>query len=118
MKQNILLSIYTLVFSSCATIKWKTNYINKNIGIIQDKYGVKDMFEVTTTGGVFVSKPYEKLTRKDVKKNVIGWEALAALIPDSVHMNTSLIDSFYLNKNKIAYIKNHSINRSTIHVIE
>lgn len=115
--RNISIIYLCIIYSSCVTPKWKTTYINKHLGIIQKKYSAKSEFGTTIVDGQFVAKPYKDLTRKDVKKNIKGWEMIIALLPDSISSTGKIIDSFYTNKNKIAYIKKSKLQTNNIHFI-
>lgn len=116
MKYIVIICI-SIIYYSCATPKWKTAYINKHGEIMKNKYAVKDEFETAFVSGQFVAKPYKDLTRKDVKKNIKGWEKIMALLPDSISSSGKIIDSFYNNKNKISYIKKNKLQTNNIHLL-
>ncbi len=115
MKVFIILSI---ALFSCRTVKWKKKYINHNLAILQEKYPVENEWEFKIDSNQFVFKPYRKLRKRDLKKNVAGWEKVFALIPDSVKSGEKITDSFYINKNKIIYIKKNKMVSDNIHLIE
>jgi hypothetical protein len=115
--KNILIICFGIIYSSCATQKWKTAYINKYGEIMQKKYSAKSEFESVIVSGQFVAKPYKSLTRKDVRKNMRGFEKIFALSPDSVSSLGKNIDSFYTNKNKITYIKKNKLQTNNIHLL-
>jgi hypothetical protein len=115
--KNIFIIYLCIIYSSCATPKWKTTYMNKHGEILQKKYSAKNEFETTIVSGQFVAKPYKNVTRKDVKKNMQGLEKIFALLPDSISSTGKIIDSFYINKNKIAYIKKSKLQTNNIHFI-
>jgi hypothetical protein len=116
MKYTITICI-SIIYCSCATTKWKTSYINKHAEIMKNKYSGTDEFETKIATTQFVAKPYKNLTRKDVKKNMRGFEKIFALLPDSISSTGKTIDSFYTNKNKIAYIKKSKLQTNNIHFI-
>jgi hypothetical protein len=113
--KNIAIMFMVIIVSSCASPKWKTAYIEKNAEIIKTKYAAGSEFDTKIGASQFVNKPYVKLTRKDVKKNIRGWEKIFALIPDSIYTSGTNIDSFYSNKNKINYIKKNKLKTNSIH---
>jgi hypothetical protein len=114
MKSITIISIL-IICSSCTSSKWKTAYIEKNAEIIKTKYAAGSEFDTKIGASQFANKSYAKLTRKDVKKNIRGWEKVFALVPDSIYTSGRNIDSFYSNKNKITYIKKNKLKTNSIH---
>lgn len=97
--------LISVIFLACtASKKWKNNYITRKMTIIHEKYSISlDKIDFRTEGNEFVNKPDELLTRKDVKKNMAGYERIIAQIPDSISI-LDASDSVYTNLNKIKYI--------------
>ena len=117
MKYKSLILLITL-FTSCVSVKWKKNYINKNIGSAFRKYHVSEDYLIQAKPGELITKPFEKLTRRDVKKNVVAYEKIIAIVPDSTYESNDKTDSFYWDKNKIEFIKIGKLKTSFIHFIE
>lgn len=113
----ILLAGLSILLFSCATHKWKLNYYTKKIVLFQKKYSSKKDSVFTFSDKGFVTKPFNQLTRRDVKKNMKEWEKVMVFIPDSVMKSELKIDSFYTNKNKIIYLKKHKLKTINIHFL-
>ena len=91
--------------------------MNTKIGKMYNRYSIPDTAFFSTISKDFVLKPYEKLSRKDVKKNVLAYEKIIAQIPDSVKVSIYKIDSFYTNKNKIEFIIKNKIKTKNKYMI-
>ena len=110
MRNCILLIFMIVLLSSCATMRWKRNYVNKKMSVILSKYAA-DTFEVTLPT-TLAGESIKQSTKKQIKENVKVIEKAFALKPDSIAITNGRIDSFYFNKNKIQYIKQHNLNQS------
>ena len=113
----IIIICSCIFFLSCASLKWKNKYINKNLTALQIKYGIPPDYGFKISYPAFVDKPYNRLTKRDVKKNVAAWEKIYTLIPDSVFSINENIDSFYTNRNKINNIIRNGLQTKSIHFI-
>jgi len=113
------LFITVFFISSCATTKWKHHYISAQNKKFAQKYSTDGAFSVKASDKTFINKPFNKLSRSDVKKNIKNFEKILALIPDSVQYNSAnSVDSFYRNKNKIKYIIKHKLQTDNIYLLK
>ena len=94
--------------SSCATMKWKENYAQKNVQKIQERYIKGSEFQ---TGGLpsEVFKPTKELSRKEFKRKIRQVEKLFVIVPDSIVITSAGVDSIYINRYKIRYLKKNRL---------
>lgn len=112
------LIIFISLLSSCATMKWKRNYVNNKISTFLKTYTKDSSFDITLPTNL-MGKSVRLSTRKQLKKNINALEKAFALIPDSINNNNvERVDSFYTNENKIVYIKQHNLQSKDIHFLE
>jgi len=108
--------VFLFLVSSCVTLKWKRNYLNKKMSAISKTYGVDTNF-VTTFQENLVGTSVRLMTKKQLKRNVSTFEKAFALHPDSTYTTDKGVDSFYFNKNKVNYIKEHKLQTRNIYFL-
>ena len=106
-----------ITISSCATLKWKNNYVNRKISSYQKIYSVDSFYNFTLTNA-FSGKSIRLSSKKQLKENMKIIEKIFATIPDSINNVNGKIDSFYTNENKIHYIKQHNLQSGNIHFLK
>lgn len=85
----------------------------------QLKYMDDNQFNISIPGNErFIEGSPKTLKRSEVKKNVKLFEKGLALVPDSISKVSERTDSFYFNKYKIEYIKDHKLASKNIFFIE
>ena len=85
----------------------------------QLKYMVDSQFNISIPGNErFVDGSPKNLKRSEVKKNVRLFEKGLALVPDSISNEGEKIDSFYFNKHKIEYIRDHKLVSKNIILLD
>src|SRR3954465_941321 len=84
MKKYLLLLISAITISSCATLKWKNNYVNRKISSYQKIYSVDSFYNFTLTNA-FSGKSVKLSSKKQLKENIKVLEKIFATIPDSIN---------------------------------
>ena len=88
------------------------------MGIFQTKYMKDNQLHISIpVNERFIDGPPRKLKRREVKKNVKLLEKGLALVPDSISKASERADSFYFNKYKIKYIKDHKLVSKNIFLL-
>lgn len=109
-----------VILLSCATPKWKNRYISHRLSRYYEGFEISgNSIQFQTTGREkLTNKPFERMTRRDIKDDIKIMEKIFALIPDSVSTSNYTVDSFYFNKNKIAFIKRNELQSALMHFLE
>ena len=89
-------------------MKWKEDYAQKSIQKIQERYIKGSEFQ---TGGLpsEVFKPSKELSRKEFKRKIRHVEKLFVIVPDSIVVTSAGVDSIYINRHKIRYLKKNRL---------
>lgn len=117
MKRILAICMAVLLFSCTATTKWKTNYIQKQVSVFKEKYTPPQEFQVSFSCPGSKSF-FEEQTKKEVRKTMGCYEQSIATLPDSVASSANKTDSFYFNKNKIAYIEKNDLGTPNKHLVK
>jgi hypothetical protein len=127
MNMKLLLYFLLLFLFSCRSIQYKKDYI--------DKRGERIFTDYNNNRTIIISGKAAKLNAvirnnqfldtvsfRELKKRVKLYERFFALHPDSTYVKkidfpkkSTQIDSFYLNKNKVKYLKRNKIKSQNIH---
>ena len=85
---------------------------------LQLKYMKNNQFIISIPGHEkLVEGPFRNLKRSEIKKNFKLLERGLAMVPDSTSIIVGSIDSFYFNKYKIKYIKDHKLVSKNIFLL-
>ena len=116
-----------LSFISCRSIQYKKDYINKRSERVFTDYNNNRTIifsgEATKLNIILRNEQFlDTVSFRELKKRINLYERFIALHPDSTYVKhidfpqkSSQIDSFYLNKNKINYLKRNKIKFHNIH---
>jgi len=118
MKKFVAYCLSIFLLSSCATAKWRQHYVKQKFDDFHARYSWKNEYEISFSCAGTKYKPIQQQTKKQVKQSFKCLESAVAIIPDSTSLNNNIIDSFYTNKNKIQYIKKHSLLTQHKHLID
>jgi hypothetical protein len=125
---KLLLYFLLLFFFSCRSIQYKKEYIGKRGERVFNQY--KNNRTIIFSGEAAKlntilrnDKFLDTVSFRELKKRINVYERFIALHPDSTIVRqidfpqkSSQIDSFYLNKNKIKYLKRNKIKSPNIHL--
>lgn len=116
-----------LFFISCRSIQFKKDYINKRGERVFTDYNNNRTIilsgEITKLNAILRNEQFlDTVSFRELKKRINLYERFIALHPDSTYVNhidspqkSTQIDSFYLNKNKIKYLKRNMIKSPNIY---
>jgi hypothetical protein len=100
-------------------MKWKRNYTNRRLEYFQEKYSIsQDSIHSFIIPNGISGKTVRQATKRELKHDSKLFERMYALIPDSINSSTGGVDSFYINENKIIYIKQHNLLSNNIHFLK
>lgn len=128
MKIIINLSLLFLTLS-CRTIQYKKDYINKRGEQVFNDYNNNRTMvfsgEASKLNTILRNDKFlDSISFKKLKKSLNLYERFFALHPDSTFerqidfsQKRTQIDSFYLNQNKIKYLKRNKIKSTNIHLL-
>lgn len=123
---NVSLLFLTL---SCRTIQYKKDYINKRGEQVFNDYNNNRTMvfsgEASKLNTILRNDKFlDSISFKKLKKSLNMYERFFALHPDSTFerqidfsQKRTQIDSFYLNQNKIKYLKRNKIKSTNIHLL-
>ncbi len=117
-----------LFFFSCRSIQYKKDYINKRGERVFTDYNNNRTIilsgEATKLNAILRNDQFlDTVSFRELKNRINLYERFIALHPDSTNVKqidspqkSTHIDSFYLNKNKIKYLKRNKIKSPNIHL--
>lgn len=117
-----------LSFISCRSIQYKKDYINKRGERVFTDYNNNRTIifsgKATKLNAILRNEQFlDTVSFRELKKRINLYERFIALHPDSTFVKQidfpqklTQIDSFYLNKNKIKYLKRNKIKSPNIHL--
>lgn len=124
---KLLLYFLLLFFFSCRSIQYKKEYIGKRGERVFNQYKNNSTIIFSSQAAKLNTilrndKFLDTVSFRELKKRINVYERFIALHPDSTIVRqidfpqkSSQIDSFYLNKNKIKYLKRNKIKSHNIH---
>lgn len=124
-----VLFLLLLFFFSCRSIQYKKDYINKRGERVFTDYNNNRTIilsgEATKLNTILRNDQFlDTVSFRELKKRINLYERFIALHPDSTNVKqidspqkSTQIDSFYLNKNKIKYLKRNMIKSPNIHLL-
>ncbi len=127
MNMKLLLYFLLLFFFSCRSIQYKKDYIGKRGERVFNQYKNNSTIIFSSQAAKLNTilrndKFLDTVSFRELKKRINVYERFIALHPDSTIVRqidfpqkSSQIDSFYLNKNKIKYLKRNKIKSHNIH---
>lgn len=130
-KRYVVKSIFALLcfyFFSCRSIQYKKDYIGKRGARVFNQYKNNSIIifsgEAAKLNTILRNDKFlDTVSFRELKKRINVYERFIALHPDSTIVRqidfpqkSSQIDSFYLNKNKIKYLKRNKIKSPNIHL--
>lgn len=119
MRYYLVHGLCFLFLVSCNTLKWRKKYLGKQMESFQLKYMKDNQFNISIPlNERLIEGSPRNLKRREIKKNVKLFEKGLALVPDSISNTSKRTDSFYFNKYKIKYIKDHKLVSKNIFFIE
>lgn len=129
-KRYVVKSIFALLcfyFFSCRSSQYKKDYINKRGERVFTDYNNNRTIifsgEAAKLNAILRKDQFlDTVSFRELKKRINVYERFIALHPDSTIVRqidfpqkSSQIDSFYLNKNKIKYLKRNKIKSPNIY---
>lgn len=120
MKYTTVLIILFIQLISCVTLKTKKSMVSKQIEVYTNKYGNNGYLELSIFSNLINGKNHnlKNMSTRKIKMTLKKIERAAAMKPDSINVSNQVIDSFYLNKSKVDYIKRNKLMSSRVHFIE
>ncbi len=127
MNMKLLLYFLLLFFFSCRSIQYKKEYIGKRGERVFNQYKNNSTIIFSSQAAKLNTilrndKFLDTVSFRELKIRINVYERFIALHPDSTIVRqidfpqkSSQIDSFYLNKNKIKYLKRNKIKSHNIH---
>ena len=116
---RIFIFIICILLASCVSLQWKYNYVGTRMESFRKYDNDSDTSIVLMIPSDFTHKRrLKKQSKKKIIKMMDKLEKGSALYPDSVSVNDKKLDSFYFNKYKIEYIKDHKLVSKNIFFIE
>ncbi len=109
--------LFFLLQSCVASSAWRERYCNKIAHAFAEKYDYDKLIEFNINCSSIKSTS-GKQTKRELKRIGECIESGIATIPDSISQHTNVIDSFYTNKNKIHFIKKHSLITEHKHLMQ
>ncbi|MDP1972895.1 MAG: hypothetical protein Q8J87_07965 [Sediminibacterium sp.] len=124
---RLILFLLLLFFFSCRSIQYKKEYINKRGERVFTDYNNNRTIifsgEATKLNAILRNDQFlDTVSFRELKKRINVYERFIALHPDSTIVRQTdfpqkltQIDSFYVNKYKIKYLKRNKITSPNIH---
>ncbi len=124
---RLILFLLLLFFFSCRSIQYKKEYINKRGERVFTDYNNNRTIifsgEAAKLNTILRNEQFlDSVSFRELKKRINVYERIIALHPDSTIVRQidfpqklTQINSFYLNKNKIKYLKRNKIKSPNIH---
>lgn len=124
---RLIFFLLLLFFFSCCSIQNKKDYIGKRGERVFNQYKNNSTIIFSSQAAKLNTilrndKFLDTVSFRELKKRINVYERFIALHPDSTIVRqidfpqkSSQIDSFYLNKNKIKYLKRNKIKSHNIH---
>jgi len=112
---KVLFILVCIIFFSCASMKWKNNYIGERFEIMKNYNADSNSIILTIPKELQGAKKIKKMSKRKIRKIIYLLEKGAALLPDSVGESNGKLDSFYSNQNKIRFIKENNLITNNIH---
>ncbi|MDO8996089.1 hypothetical protein [Sediminibacterium sp.] len=125
---RLILFLLLLFFFSCRSIQYKKEYINKRGERVFTDYNNNRTIifsgEATKLNAILRNDQFlDTVSFRELKKRINVYERFIALHPDSTIVRQTdfpqkltQIDSFYVNKNKVKYLKRNKIKSPNIHL--
>ena len=127
MIMRLITFLLLLFFFSCRSIQYKKDYVDKRGERVFTDYNNNRTIifpgEATKLNAILRNDQFlDTVSFRELKKRINLYERFIALHPDSTIVKqidfpqkSTQIDSFYLNKNKIKYLKRNKIKSPNIH---
>ena len=118
----IFLILVICFLGSCFTANQRVQYYSNGMEKLKRKYSINGGFSYNfnaVDAKKLSNKKLIRQTKSEINYDLKYHEKIFALSPDSiVEKKNNKIDSFYFNKNKIAFIKKNNFSTANIYFIE